>query len=106
MSTFKSLIAILPHPRGELSQPLVQDASPPVRKRVIQDAVMRQRPGGLIRRFGAFVRECWRRMRIMEAVSDRLESSDGALSRERSEERLRDEQALSENARCAKNRIV
>ena len=93
MSTFKTLIAILPHPQGELIQSLVPGTIPSVRKRVCQDAAMRQPPGGLMCRLGAFVRECWRRMRIMEAVSDRLESSDGALSRERSEERLRDEQA-------------
>jgi hypothetical protein len=37
MSTFKSLIAILPHPRGELIQSLVQGASPSARKRVCEE---------------------------------------------------------------------
>ena len=106
MSTLKSSITIPPYPQVEIIQPIAQSALPSVKKQDCQDVVIRQRPGGLIRRFGAFVRECWRRMRVMEAASERLESSDGALSRERSEERLRDEQALSENARCAKNRIV
>ena len=100
MSTFRSLIARLPHPQGELIQPLVQGASPSVRKRVCQDAVMRQLPGGLMCRFSAFLRECWRRMRIMEAATDQAESGDGARSRERSKERLRDEQAWSDNSSC------
>ena len=106
MPMFKSSITIPSYAQAEIIRPLVQSAFPSVKKQDCQDVVIRQRPGGLIRRFGAFVRECWRRMRVMEAASERLESSDGALSRERSEERLRDEQAWSENARCAKNRIV
>jgi len=106
MPMFKSSITIPSYPQAEIIRPLVQSAFPSVKKQDCQDVVIRQRPGGLIRRFGAFVLECWRRMRVMEAASERLESSDGALSRERSEERLRDEQAWSENARCAKNRIV
>ena len=100
MSTFKTLIAILPHPQGELIQSLVPGTIPSVRKRVCQDAVMRQLPGGLMCRFSAFLRECWRRMRIMEAATDQAESGDGARSRERSKERLRDEQAWSDNSSC------
>jgi hypothetical protein len=74
MSTFKNLIAILPHPQGELIQSLVQGTNSSVRKRVCQDAVMRQLPGGLMCRFSAFVRECWRRRRIMEAATDQGEA--------------------------------
>ena len=97
MSTFKNLIARLPHPQGELIQPLVQGASSSVRRRVCQDAAMRQPPGSLMCRLGTFVRECWRRMGVMEAASERAESG-GAQSRERSKERLRDEQGWAENS--------
>jgi hypothetical protein len=98
MFIFKNLIAVPPHLQGELIQSLVQGTSSSVRKRVCQDAVMRQLPGGLMCRFSAFVRECWRRMRIMEAATDQAESGDGAQSLERSKERLRDEQAWSDNS--------
>ena len=54
MSTFKSSIAILPHPQNEPAQPLVQGASASAGKRACQEAVMRQPPHGLRCRFGAF----------------------------------------------------
>ena len=97
MSTFKNLIPILPHPQGKLI-PLVPGSSPSVRQRVGQDDVMRQLPSGLMGRFSAFVRECWRRMRIMAAATEQAESGDGAQSRERSKELLRYEQAWSDNS--------
>jgi hypothetical protein len=37
MFTFKNLIAILPHPQGELIQSLVQGASPSARKRACEE---------------------------------------------------------------------
>jgi len=46
-------------------------------------------------RFGASFRDCWRRMTVMHAAFEHAESGDGAGSRERSEERLRDEEAWS-----------
>ena len=60
-------------------------------------AVMRQkrRRSG----FGASFRdECWRKMRVMHAAFADAESDGGAGSREREEERLRDEEAWSQMA--------
>jgi hypothetical protein len=95
MSTLKSSIASLPHPPDKFLRPSVQSALPSVRMRVWQGAVMRRQPEALTRRFGAFFLECWRRMRVMKAAFEQAESGDGTRSRERSEERLRDEQAWS-----------
>lgn len=49
--------------------------------------------GDFTHRLGAFWHECWRRMNIMRADSE--PSGDGSLSRERTAERLRDEEAWS-----------
>jgi hypothetical protein len=54
---------------------------------------MRQSPHGLRCRFGAFIHECWGKMRVMKAASGQAESGDGARSHEPSEERLHDQQA-------------
>ncbi|HWR14787.1 MAG TPA: hypothetical protein VN577_08150 [Terriglobales bacterium] len=43
--------------------------------------------------FVALLRECWRRMAIMKAASDRAEHSDGSRFGERRAERRRDEEA-------------
>jgi hypothetical protein len=75
MSILKNLIAILPHPQAELIQSLVAGTSPSVQKRVCRDAVMRQQPGGLMCRLGAFVHECG--IRIMDSASERAESGNG-----------------------------
>ncbi len=86
MSTLKNLVAILPRPQGELIQSLVPGTNPSVKKRICRDGVMRQLPGGLMCRFGAFVHECRRRIRIMVAASEDAEPGSGARSHERSEE--------------------
>ena len=83
MSTFKSLITIPSYPQGEISQPLVQGALPSVRKQDCEDVVMRQQRKGLMCRFGAFLRECGRRIRVMKAASDQAESGDGTCCRKR-----------------------
>ena len=90
MSTFKGLITISPSPRPELVQPLAQGARPSVKERDCQNAGLRQSPGGLMCRFGAFFRDCWRRIMVMRNESEQAESGNGARSRERGEERLRD----------------
>lgn len=95
MSTFKSSIATLPYPQDKFLQPSVQGALPSVRMRVWQDAVTRRQPEPFTRRFGSFFRECWRRMRVMKAAFEQSESGDGTQSRERREERLRDEESWS-----------
>jgi hypothetical protein len=56
---------------------------------------MKQQAKGLICRFGAFVRECGQRIRVMKVAFDQAESGDGARCRERSEEQRRDEHAWS-----------
>jgi hypothetical protein len=48
-----------------------------------------------VSRFGTSFRECWRKMTLMNTAFEHSESGDGAASRERSEERLRDEEAWS-----------
>lgn len=45
--------------------------------------------------FRAFIRECWRRMTVMHADFESSESGHGVRSRERSAERLRDDEAWS-----------
>ncbi len=95
MSTFKSSITIPCYPKVEIIQPSVQSALPSVRTQDCRHVVMRQQSKGLLCRFGAFVRVCWRRMRVMKAASDQAESDSGARCRERSEEQLRDRQAWS-----------
>jgi hypothetical protein len=82
MSTIKSSITALASPLGKFIQPLDYDALPSTRQN-----------GGFSRRFIAFIQEVWRRMGIMKADSER--SGDGSLSRARSAERLRYEQAWS-----------
>jgi hypothetical protein len=95
MSTFKSPIATLPYSPDKFLQPAVQIALPSVRMRVWQSAVRRRHPEAFTRRLGTFFLECWRRMKVMHASFEQSESGDGTGSRERSEERLRDEQAWS-----------
>lgn len=95
MSTLKSSIATLPCPPDKFLQPAVQIALPSVRMRGWQSAVKRRHPEAFARRFGAFFLECLRRMKVMHAAFEQSESGDGTRSRERSEERLRDEQAWS-----------
>jgi hypothetical protein len=96
MSTFKSLITILPHSQGELIRPLARGASPSVRTQASQEAVMGQHPCGFMCRLGGFVHECCRRVRVMEAASEQAES--GVRSSERNQERLHDERVQSENS--------
>lgn len=102
MFTLKSSIATLPCPPDKFLQPSVQIALPSVRMRVRQGVVMRRNPEAFTRRFGAFFLECWRRMKVMHAAFEQSESADGSRSRERSEERLRDEQDWSpmDDERC------
>lgn len=45
--------------------------------------------------FGAFFRECWRKMKLMRADFELSESSHTTRSSERSAERLRDDEAWS-----------
>src|SRR5512133_3571358 len=95
MSTPKSSIATLSCTPDKFLQPAVHIALPSVRMRVRQGVVRRRQPEAFTRRFGAFFLECWQRMRMMYAAFEQSESADGSRSRERSEERLRDEQAWS-----------
>lgn len=91
MPTCNSAITIQPNSAGEFTQTLRQDVVPPVNQRGCHGAVMRGNFGRRLDQFGASFRECWRMMMVMRAAFER--SGDGARSRERSEERLRDEQA-------------
>ena len=93
MPMFTSSITISSYFQTEIIQPLVQSAFPSVKKQDCQDVVIRQWPGGLMCQFSAFVRECCRKMRVMEAAPEQAEPGDGAQSRERSKKPLRDEQA-------------
>ncbi len=95
MSTSKSPITIPPYQQVEIIQPMLQSALPSVRKQDCRDVVMRQQAKGPFCRFGAFLRECWRRMRVMKVASDQAGSGDGARSHKRSEEQRRDEHAWS-----------
>lgn len=93
MSTCNRAIAIQPTSTREFIQTLGQDVVPLVNKRGCHGAVMRENFAHRLDQFGASFRECWRRMSVMHAAFE--QSGDGARSRERSEERLRDEQAWS-----------
>jgi hypothetical protein len=93
MFTGNNAITIQPNSTREFIQTLGQDAVPQVNKRGCHGAVMRENFAHRLDQFGASFRECWRRMRVMHAAFEH--SGDGARSRERSEERLRDEQAWS-----------
>lgn len=79
MSTVNSSITIPCLPQGEFSQPLVHGALSSVGKRDCHGAVTRQQPEYFIRRLGAFFCECWWRMMVMKAASERAESDDGTI---------------------------
>jgi hypothetical protein len=89
MAAFKTSVTIPPYPQGEFTQPPVQGALSSVSKRDCHGAMMRPQPEGFNRRFGAFFRQYWRRMRFINAAFAHTQSGDGAGSRARSEERLR-----------------
>jgi hypothetical protein len=93
MSTGNSANRIQPNSTREFVQELEQDVVPPVDKRGCHGAVMRENFGRRLDEFGASFRECWRRMRVMHAAFE--QSGNGSRSRERSEERLREEEAWS-----------
>lgn len=93
MATFKSSLTILPPPQDKFLQSSVQDALPRMKQRTRYAAVLRAYVRRRFSQFSTFCRECWRRMRVMNAAFEQAESGRGASSRERSEERLRDEQA-------------
>jgi hypothetical protein len=93
MATFKSSLTILPPPQDKFLHPSVQDALPRMKQRTRYAAVLREDFGRRLSQFSAFCRECWRRMRVMNAAFEQAESSSGASSREQSEEQLHDEQA-------------
>ncbi len=93
MATSKSSITRLPSPQDEFIQPLAQGAATSERERECRDAVTRRQPESFTRRAGTFVRKCWRSMKVMNTAFNQEELCNGARSRERSEERLRDEEA-------------
>jgi len=95
MSTFKSSNTILSRLQGELIQPIGQCTNPSLREPCCEVAVMRRQPESFTRRAGTFVRECWRKMKVMNTAFKQEELCDGARSHERSDERLRDELAWS-----------
>lgn len=86
-------ISIAPHPKTELGQMSTARHLRSFQKESSRNAGVRGQSEGLIRRFGAFLCECRRRMMIMQIEYEH--SGDGTRSRERSEERLRDEEAWS-----------
>jgi hypothetical protein len=86
-------IAIAPHLKAELMQLSVTGPLRSLETGDCQSAAVRGQTEGFVWRFGAFLRECWRRMMIMHGQFE--QAGDGARSRERGEERLREEQAWS-----------
>ena len=76
-----------------ISLALVDEKSCLVNQRGCDGAVMRKNFGRRLNQFGASFRERWRRMKVIHAAFE--QSADGALSRGRSEERFRDEEAGS-----------
>ncbi len=93
MAIFKSSVTIPPCPQDKSIRLLVQDALPPERKRDCRDALTRRQPENFTRRANTFFRKCWRSMKIMNTAFEQEESGNGARSRERSDARLRDEEA-------------
>jgi len=86
-------IAIALHRKAELMQLSVTSPLRSLETGDCQSAAVRGQTEGLVWRFGVFLRECWRRMMVMHAAFE--QAGNGARSRERSEERLRDEEAWS-----------
>jgi hypothetical protein len=95
MSTCNNSITILPNLSGKLIQTVEQTSVPVLTNRAVNGAVMRQTFERHLSGFSAFFRECWRKMMVMNATFARAELGDGAASRERSEERVGDEEAWS-----------
>jgi hypothetical protein len=95
MSTYNSLIAILPNSSGKLIPTVEQASFPLPTKQSTKGAVVRQKFEHQFGGLTAFFRECWRRMMVMNATFADAELGDGAASRERSEERAGDEEAWS-----------
>jgi hypothetical protein len=93
MSVFTSSVRVPPYSQREFTS--VQGALPSVSTSDCQSTGMRPQPAGFNRRFSAFFREYWRRIKVMNAAFAHAQSGDGAGSRARSEERLRDEEAWS-----------
>jgi hypothetical protein len=93
MSTLTSSTTTWPPPQGEFIGPLVQGALPSERKLDDEGALMRQPSADFTvdRGLVACVRKLWRAARAINA--DFKRAGDGTRSRERSAERLRDEQA-------------
>jgi len=96
MATLTNSTTIRRSAQGEFIGPLVQGVLPSERKLDVgHGALMRQPPEGFTfdRRLAAFAHKLWRATRVMNA--DFKRAGDATRSRERSAERLRDEQAWS-----------
>lgn len=95
MSTFETSYIILRNPQSELLYTPVQGALPSANKWDWQNTLDRQSTRGFTHRFTGFCRACWETMINMYAAYEFADSQIGDRSRERSAERLRDEQAWS-----------